>query len=66
MSNNFEQTHSGADRAGVTHYAVAMSFVYTVSFDKLCTADAGSSNSAGLQLLLRQEEHKVSRLQMLL
>jgi len=50
----------------VTHYAVAMFYVYTVSFDKLCTADAGASNSAGLQLLLRQEEHTVSRLQMLL
>jgi len=53
-----KQKHSGADRADVTCFAVIMLYVYTVTyssyytvtFNTVCSADAGSSHSVKLPL----------------
>ena len=38
-----------------------MFYIYTVTFNTVCSADAGSSHSVGLQLPLRKAILKVSR-----
>ncbi len=42
------QIHPGADRQAITHFAVAVFYVHTLSLCRLCAADASSSLSAGM------------------
>lgn len=55
-----KQTHSGADRGGMTHFAAAMFSVYNFSLHTLCAADAGSSHSAGTiaSIASRRTQHQ--------